>query len=205
MKEFWKPIKGFKYYEASNLGRIRSINRVLYVKTRWGTKTKRKLNGKILANPKVTNSAGYYGVSLGSGCKKMLHRVIAETFVPNPKKLPCVDHIDGDTRNNTATNLRWCTYSENVMYSRLNGSRGKTKTLKQIERFLCDCQHEEFSSHHVVKIGKRHGLKRHAARMIAQGKLWKSHQYPSLKKIRTNLGRYKASKGRPKATGQIRV
>ena len=53
--------------------------------------------------------------------QKNVHRLIAETFIPNPDKLPCVNHKDGNKLNNSAENLEWCTHSENTLHSFKSG------------------------------------------------------------------------------------
>lgn len=97
-EEIWKPIKDYEnLYEISNFGVIRKV------------KTKRPLKVFYRTN-------GYYTTSLCKNYKVTmiyLHRVIAETFIPNPNNLPCINHIDGNKTNNDLSNLEWCSYSDN--------------------------------------------------------------------------------------------
>ena len=65
-------------------------------------------------------SKGYFQVCLTVDGKKRtvkVHRIVAETFIPNPAGKPQVNHIDGNKRNNCVENLEWCTNSENQIHS----------------------------------------------------------------------------------------
>ncbi|MDU0441564.1 NUMOD4 domain-containing protein [Staphylococcus haemolyticus] len=113
MKEVWKDVPKFEgYYQVSNLGNIRSVERV--VKYRDG----RKYNypSKLLKQRKDTN--GYLQVSFnvnGNKSSHRTHRLVAETFLIKPEiDLISVNHIDGVKINNKLDNLEWVTYSENT-------------------------------------------------------------------------------------------
>lgn len=60
----------------------------------------------------VKNNVGYSMVGVGKGLS-LVHRLVAETFIPNIESKPCVDHIDGNKDNNCIENLRWVTVKEN--------------------------------------------------------------------------------------------
>ena len=112
MKEIWKDIIGFEgIYEISNLGRIRRIK-----------------TGRILS---TRRSDGWYiTVTLYKDKKrygKSLHRLVAETFVPNPYNLPEVNHIDEDKINNRADNLEFCDHKYNVNYGTIKDRTRNTK------------------------------------------------------------------------------
>ncbi len=135
--EVWKTIKGYEgCYEASNLGRVRSIDR--FVPTAKGG---RNLKGVIL-RPAI-DEWGYPHVSLridGYARTFKVHRLIALTFIDNSDNLEQVNHISGIKTDNTVTNLEWCSSSYNVQHSYDTGlnkgckgeSNGKT-TLSEEE------------------------------------------------------------------------
>ena len=70
-----------------------------------------KLTNKVIKATLMNN--GYYAVALHNK-KVSLHRLLAEAFIPNPSHKPEIDHIDGNPRNNSLTNLRWATHRENL-------------------------------------------------------------------------------------------
>lgn len=80
-------------------------------------------NGKKVLKTYAINS-GYLCIDLRNELGKtkfLLHRLIAEVFVPNPDNKPIVNHKDGNKLNNSADNLEWCTNSENLLHARETG------------------------------------------------------------------------------------
>lgn len=75
---------------------------------------------------------------------EMIHRIVANCFIPNPLNKPCVNHIDGNKKNNHVSNLEWCTYSENMkhavdtgLYTAVKGERnGQSKLTKADIEFI---------------------------------------------------------------------
>lgn len=117
MQEVWKDVVGYEgLYEVSNLGRVRSLDRVV-AHHAAGTAVRR---GRMR---KLSFDGNYFSVSLTKDLRtvtKRVHRVVAEAFLPNPNNLSDVDHIDCNKLNNNVGNLRWCTSAENTRYAMEN-------------------------------------------------------------------------------------
>ncbi len=119
MTEEWRPIARYKYYEVSNLGRVRSKDRVLMRVNRWGVTAPFKLRGRILKPRTYPN--GYLGLPLGAdSTEHLVHRLVAAAFIKRRPGATQVNHLDGARANNRAENLEWCTCSENHMHSYAN-------------------------------------------------------------------------------------
>lgn len=116
INEIWKDSPYFpEKYEISNMGNLRNKER-----------------NHIYKN---TNKNGdYFSIVLTyKGMKKStrIHRLVAETFIPNPNKYPCVNHKDFNKQNNKVDNLEWCTYSDNTKHAIKNNK----ECLRGIKRY----------------------------------------------------------------------
>jgi len=111
--EIWKDVEGYNgKYIVSNLGNVKSF----YF-----------LNPKNLKQNTTGRNRDYLIVSL---CKNnisknyLIHRLVADAFIPNPKNKPQVNHKDGNKSNNNAENLEWNTCSENQLHAVSIGTKG---------------------------------------------------------------------------------
>lgn len=120
----WKPIPGTEgLYFANESGEIMSAPRERMIFSRNKEKGSYTRSGKVLKQP--LNSYGYPCVTIKflDGSQKVIavHRLIAETFIPNPEKKPQVNHIDGNKLNNHVSNLEWCSIRENLVHAYKTG------------------------------------------------------------------------------------
>ena len=115
MDEIYKKIDDYENYEISNQGNVCNI-----------------VTGKVLKPSKDTN--GYYHVRLSkNGITKTIkiHRLVGFAFIPNPENLREIDHIDQNKANNSISNLRWV--------SRSNNNRNKPKKQNTSSKYMGVC------------------------------------------------------------------
>lgn len=121
--EIWKDIPEYEgLYQVSNLGNVKTVERksiysngrIHYYKERIKKQFTGNKNYKIvtLYKNKIPKSFS-------------VHRLVAIAFIPNPKRLPCVNHIDENRQNNDVSNLEWVTYEENTNHGTCIQRRAK--------------------------------------------------------------------------------
>jgi hypothetical protein len=111
--EIWKNVVGFEgLYMVSNFGRIKNLPKQI-----------NNGNSIYLSKEKIKketiNKQGYSTITLtknNKGKRFLLHRLIAESFIPNIEKKRVVNHIDNNPKNNKVSNLEWVTHRENTCH-----------------------------------------------------------------------------------------
>lgn len=131
--EVWKPIKGYEtYYEVSNYGNVRNL------KTGYVMKKRHTYDGYV----KVTLTVNYKAKDF------RVHRLVAETFIPNEHNKETVNHIDGNKDNNNVNNLEWADRHEQLEHAYKLG-------LKKPDRG-CDNCNSKFTAEQVRYIKKHY-------------------------------------------------
>jgi HNH endonuclease/NUMOD4 motif len=112
--EVWKPIPSWSHYEASNLGRIRSCDRIV----QRSSGRSQPVAGRVL-KPSLDRH-GYEFLTL---CHKaqvrwyFVHTLVARAFLGQKPEGLVVNHLDGDRRNNRPENLEYCSIQQNARHA----------------------------------------------------------------------------------------
>lgn len=119
-----KDIIGYEgIYKVTEEGKIISLN--------FGAKN-HALSGVQKPLKQIRSSSGYYHVQLyknGKPSTKLVHKIVAEAFIPNPDNKAEVNHIDGNKANNCASNLEWVTRKENLSHAVETGLKRRSPML----------------------------------------------------------------------------
>lgn len=123
--EEWRDVLGYEgFYQVSNLGRVKSIDR----KVLHGNRYYKKQKGMILKGS-IKNS-GYHTVILSKGGilqNQLVHRLVAIAFIDNTEKKNYVNHKNLIKTDNNISNLEWVTAKENALHAIQNTPSGSQK------------------------------------------------------------------------------
>ena len=177
MNEIWKPIlETDGKYEISNLGNIRTVDR--YAKVCGGGM--RFIKGEM--RKPIVCSNGYLELQASVNGKRiifMVHRLVAQYFIPNPNDYPEVNHKDENPQNNHVDNLEWCTPKYNCNYGTRNQRCMEKVIKKAVNQYTLD---GEFVAHYeMIKDAERkYGIDSSQIIRVCKGKnrtaggyLWK--------------------------------
>lgn len=110
MNDIWKSVEGFDYYKVNQKGEVMSVGRDVPHQKSGHLSIKERV-----LKPKLHN--GYHTIAIYKDKKsymKLVHRLVAQAFIPNPENKEFVNHKDFNRINNKIENLEWVTRQENA-------------------------------------------------------------------------------------------
>lgn len=183
MTENWKPVVGHEgAYEVSDLGRVRSISRVMSVPSRSGRLYERGLRGRVLKFSK--DHAGYSVCSLWFGHVKRFaraHVLVLEAFT-GVRPDGCFGcHRDGNPANNSAPNLYWGTQKENMRDAIRHGTlrRGERISFSKLSASGVDDIRRMRGHASQSELSRRFGVRQSQISRIQNFRAW-ADGYPAI-------------------------
>lgn len=165
----WKETTLSPYYKVNEYGEVKRIEYESI--DRLGRRTLMK--EKKLKQRK--DKSGYMRVTLVVGLEKPkfipIHKLVAETFIDNPKNLPCVNHKDENPLNNSVENLEWCTIEYNNNYGHRNMNAQNTLAKRYGKKIKAIKDKKEYLFNSVGEAGKFLNLNRANIFSCLNGKL----------------------------------
>lgn len=170
--EIWRALPGVPGIEVSTFGRVRTLDKMV-----WNGRGTYPIKGRVLKQHK--NNSGYPIVSIpidGKWTTKLVHRLIAKAFIPNPDNLPQVNHKDCNRANNNVENLEWCTASYNNQYREKYGiSRAEAVGHHLFAINLATLEVSQF--HSQTEAGQALGVGQTNISMVIKGKIKQTGGY----------------------------
>lgn len=169
MIECWKDVPGFDgAYQISNLGRVRSTERVV----RHPCGGDKHIRERILKQ--CLSATGYPVVTLCKAGEKnkvyKVHRLVANAFLANPSNYPTVNHLDGNKCNPSAQNLEWCSPRQNTHHAcEVLGTQGKLT--RRLAAEIREMHGTGYYSHR--KLAAMYGISHTTVGKVVRGETWR--------------------------------
>lgn len=170
--ECWQAVTGYEgLYDVSNLGRVKSLEKVRVQRGRHPTPYENLYKERLL----TPSGAPYLMVGLhkdGGVERVLVHRLVAQHFCPNLDFKLEVNHIDECKTNNLASNLEWCTRRENALHSvkKFRGSNSGTAKLDEASVLkIVELLKNAWTQ---IDIAEQFGVTNHTIHKIKCGKNW---------------------------------
>lgn len=173
--EVWISCVGYNgIYMVSNFGRVLSLERE--IKNPNGVTGGTFRVGRKILKTKI-GTTGYYSITLcyGGAKKDMLvHRLVASAFIPNPLKLPYINHKNFNKLDNRVENLEWCDQRGNVHHAIKNGKipiyyGEDTSCAKLTNKQALEVYN---ATGYYWEIAKKYSITRGSVGCIKSGKTW---------------------------------
>lgn len=114
----WRPVVGLEgFFEVSNYGDVRSVERVVTRECKDGIPRPWVLKPRIISPANLLGYKAYRLQRNGERFNLQGHRIVAQAFIPNPNNYPFINHLFGDRQDNRAWMLEWCTPKMNQQHS----------------------------------------------------------------------------------------
>lgn len=171
--EVWKPIPGHEGYEASDCGRIRSIGRKVFGKTKWGGYGWRTYKGRVLKPQKRKADQDHLCVRLGQVNARFVHQLVMLAFVGPPPAGLIVLHHDDDPTNNRLSNLRYGTHVDNEADKDRHGrvSWGESRPAAKLTE--ADVREIRKSERGFYELARQYGVAASTIWQVRSGRSWK--------------------------------
>lgn len=163
--EEWRKVNGYDNYYVSSEGRIYNV-----------------VTEKFIGN-KNSDKYKYKRVKLSENGKKVfidVHRLVADTFIPNPNNCEVVNHINGITTDNRVENLEWCSRSENQKHAyrigletAMKGEQNKNAKLNEIAvKQIRETYKRGDRQRGAEALARKYGVSGTAIKMCLRGVSW---------------------------------
>ena len=171
--EEWRDIPDFEGYQVSNLGNVKSVDRL-----RRGKFGMKKVKGKLLKQN--LNKKGYPEVRFrkNGNHTRLVHKIVASAFMIKPENCTQINHKNGIKTDNRVKNLEWVTQSENQLHayklglqpSRSGESNGRAILTDEKVTALKELYNSGKSAKEVAEMT---GTNIHTVRQIISGRTWR--------------------------------